>query len=111
MSGSYIRKGLGKKRVTVVVPDFLISELQWESLRLRRINKSAMWVSRTMFLPPPKDGALLGRIMGLCDGGGSGWGTLKESSLKPVEAEWAGHRSRLGDVGTRESAVIFVSCH
>lgn len=67
-----------------------------------------MWVSGTMFFPPPKDDvvrALLRGIKGLCDGGGSGWGTFKEPSLKPVKAEWAGHRSRLSDVGTRESAV------
>lgn len=37
--------------VGAVVPDFLKSELQWESL------ESAIWVSGTMFLPPPKDGA------------------------------------------------------
>lgn len=49
-----------------------------------------MWVSGTMFLPTPKDDvarALLGGIKGLCDGGGSGRGTFKEPSLKPVEAE------------------------
>ena len=44
-------------------------------------------------------GALFG------DGEGSGWGNFREPSLEPVEGEWVGHRSRLGDVGTRESEI------
>lgn len=70
-----------------------ISELQRESLRPRLVNKSAMWVSKTTFLPPLEDGvvrALFKGIKVLCDGEGSGWGTFKVALLEPVEAEWVG---------------------
>lgn len=68
MGGSYIGRDREKESYSIsigvgaVVLDFMIPGLQWESLTLRLINESATWVSGTMFLPPPKDGALLGGI-------------------------------------------------